>query len=81
MSNSPCEYCQEGNRKWLNSGDNRMRFKLVSKKDSGSPYKKLRLRVHWNSWKLIREMDTKRSSTFSINYCPMCARDLNKSKF
>lgn len=76
-----CKHCCEGERKWFNSTDNRMRFQLASKKRGGGAQKKLRLRVHWNSWKMRREMDTTKSSDFNIIFCPMCGRDLTKSKF
>lgn len=71
-----CDYCTPGPRKWHNSTDNRMRLQLTKKKKSGGKYKELRMVVHWNSWRMRKEMDTEKSSIFKINYCPMCGRDL-----
>ena len=75
-----CEYCQPGERKWHNSGSNRMRLQLTKKKSAGGKYKSLRMVVHWNSWRMRKEMDTTKSSVFNINYCPMCGRDLKEVK-
>jgi len=74
-----CQHCVEGEeRKWHNSTDNRMRMKLTKKKKAGGNYKQLRMVVHWNSWKMIKEMDTHKNSVFKINYCPMCGRELDQ---
>lgn len=73
-----CDYCQTGERKWLNSSDNRMRLQMTKKKKAGGNYKTLRLRVHWNSWRMQKEMDTTKSSVFNINFCPMCGRNLKE---
>lgn len=73
-----CKYCKPGERKWHNSSDNHMRLQLTKKNKSGGKYKSLRMIVHWNSWRLTKELDTKKSSIFNINFCPMCARDLRQ---